>query len=51
MTIVNMKMAHAVRSLAEVALKRNANQTTCNIIYQPKVPSGLNRYKKESNDF
>ncbi len=31
--------------LAEKALKRNANSTTCGYFYQPKVPEALKRYK------
>lgn len=34
--------------VAEKALRRDANRTTCNHIYQPKAPSGLNRFKKDS---
>lgn len=34
--------------VAEKALCRDANRTTCSHIYQPKAPSGLNRFKKGS---
>ncbi len=33
---------------AEHALRRDANQTTCYAIYQPKPPVGLDRFKKET---
>lgn len=35
-----------VKSAAQKALVRDANRTTCHIIFQPKVPTGLNRFKK-----
>lgn len=31
---------------AEKALRRDANRTSCNLIYQPKIPNGLYRFKK-----
>lgn len=40
-------VAKIAKTVAEIALKRDANSTTCNAIYQPKVPAGLNRFKKE----
>ncbi len=40
-------IAQIARKVAENALKRDANQTTCNIVFQPKVPAGLNQFKKE----
>ena len=46
MTCGNQNLANMVKFIAEAALKRNANQTTCNIVYQPRVPEKLNRYKK-----
>lgn len=39
-------IAKLVKGMAENALKRDANQTTCAILYQPKVPAGLERFKK-----
>ena len=36
-----------VKTMAETSLKRDANQTTCSILFQPKVPDGLQRFKKE----
>ena len=40
-------LTNMVKFIAETALKRDANQTTCSIIFQPKVPNGLQRFKKE----
>lgn len=46
-----MKMHHILVSLAkkaaETALRRDANQTTCYAIYQPKIPVELSRFKKK----
>lgn len=39
-------VAKTVMKVARVALERNANQTTCNIIYQPKAPAKLAKFKK-----
>lgn len=38
-----VKMAKMV---AEKSLRRDANRTTCNFGYQPKVPDGMDRFKK-----
>lgn len=48
-TLNNRKvfLAKVAKSIAENALKRDANQTTCGIVYQPKAPAGLQRFKKE----
>ena len=47
-TMKNGKMmaARIAKSVAEKALKRDANQTTCTIFYQPKMPAGLKQFKK-----
>ena len=47
-TMKNGKMmaAKIAKSVAEKALKRDANQTTCTIFYQPKMPAGLKQFKK-----
>ena len=39
-------VAKLAMKIAQVAMVRNANQTTCNIIFQPKVPEGLANFKK-----
>lgn len=39
-------VAKLAKGIADNALKRNANQTSCAILYQPKAPAALNRYKK-----
>lgn len=38
--------AKIAKTVAEKALKRDANQTTCTIFYQPKMPAGLKQFKK-----
>lgn len=38
--------AKIAKNAAEKALRRDANQTTCVVLYQPKAPVGLNRFKK-----
>lgn len=38
--------AKIAKNAAEKALRRDANQTTCSIMFQPKAPAGLNRFKK-----
>lgn len=40
-------VAAVAKKAAEHALRRDANQTTCASIYQPKVPAELKYYKKE----
>lgn len=39
-------IAKIAKVAAEKALKADANQTTCIFFYQPKVPAGLNQFKK-----
>ncbi len=39
-------LTNMVKMIAEASLKRDANQTTCSIIFQPKAPAGLQRFKK-----
>lgn len=34
------------KRLAISSLKRDANSTTCTMIYQPKAPASLNKFKK-----
>ena len=38
--------AKIAKSVAEKALVRDANQTTCTIFFQPKMPAGLKQFKK-----
>lgn len=42
-------LAKTVKSVAEHALKRDANSTTCLAIYQPKVPTKLILFKEKKN--
>ena len=49
--VINLKetqkaVAKLAMKIAQAAMIRNANQTTCNIIFQPKVPEGLAKFKK-----
>lgn len=39
-----------VKMSAESALKRDANNTTCCAIYQPKAPATLKKFSKVEND-
>lgn len=39
-------LAKLAKGIAESALKRDANQTSCAILYQPKAPASLKRFKK-----
>lgn len=47
-TMTNGKIiaAKIAKSVAEKALVRDANQTTCTIFFQPKMPAGLKQFKK-----
>lgn len=38
--------AKIAKIAAEKALRRDANQTSCAVLYQPKAPAGLTRFKK-----
>ena len=40
-------VAALAKHAAEKALRRDANRTRWNLIYQPKIPNGLYRFKKE----
>ncbi len=40
-------VAALAKQAAEKALRRDANRTSCSLIYQPKIPNGLYRFKKE----
>ena len=35
-----------VKKTADASLRKDANTTTCSIIYQPKAPANLKKYKK-----
>lgn len=41
-------IAKMAKAIAEKALKRDANQTSCSIFYQPKAPNSLDRFKKNN---
>lgn len=47
MKSVKMFVAKVAKSAAESALKRDANNTTCAAIYQPKAPANLSRFKNQ----
>lgn len=40
--------AKIVKKVAEKALTRDANTTTCVGVYQPKVPAEIERFKKNA---
>lgn len=42
---VKKMAAKLAKATADKALRRDANSTTCSIIYQPKAPAALNRFK------
>lgn len=39
-------LASLVAKMAKDTLKAEANSTSCTIVYQPKAPKELNRFKK-----
>ncbi len=39
-------IANVAKKSAEVALKRDANVTTCGAVYQPKAPKSLKQFSK-----
>lgn len=39
-------VARLAKASAEKALRRDANRTTCTTFYQPKVPAGMDRFRK-----
>jgi cyclic lactone autoinducer peptide len=40
----------AMKKAVTVALKGNANSTTCGTIFQPKAPASLKKFNKINND-
>lgn len=44
----NMKkvLLNTSKNLAISSLKRDANTTTCTMVYQPKAPTGLKKFSK-----
>lgn len=47
--IISSIMRHTVKILDKV-LYSEANATSCMIAFQPKVPQGLDRYKKNDSN-
>ena len=39
-----------MKKVVNLALKGNANSTTCASIYQPKAPKELKQFSKSNND-
>ena len=39
-----------MKKAVTVALKGNANSTTCGTIFQPKAPASLKKFNKINND-
>lgn len=50
MKSVKEVVLQGVKSAATQMLKRDANQTTCGGIYQPKAPEALKKFSKVKND-
>lgn len=46
----NTKILTGVKKLADKALTRDADSTSCIWIYQPKAPEALKRFSKIEND-
>ena len=46
MNKIKKALLSASKSLATSSLKRNANTTTCTIVYQTKVPTDLKKFSK-----
>lgn len=46
MNNAKMLAASLAKAVAEKALRRDANQTTCSAIFQPKIPLKLSSFKK-----
>ena len=44
-------MAKVAKAIVLHTLKRDANCTTCLVVYQPKAPKGLTLLKKNKNVF
>ena len=43
---LNAKTANLVAKMATKTLKTEANTSSCALVYQPKAPKELNRFKK-----
>ena len=39
--------AEIAKSFAEKELRQNANMTSCVVLYQPKIPAELKKFKKD----
>lgn len=44
--MLSNKMKNGIKKVLSVALKSNANSSGCFVIYQPKAPKGLEKFKK-----
>lgn len=43
---VKKSVAMIAKYVAEKSLKKEANNTSCTIVYQPKAPLSLSKFKK-----
>lgn len=43
---LNELFSKIVKKTVSKSLEKDANSTTCGVIYQPKAPAKLNEYKK-----
>ncbi len=46
MQVKKLIYSYITKIVVESALQKNANQTTCGIVFQPKIPQELQRFKK-----
>ena len=46
----NNKKTSVMKKAVDLALKGNANSTTCVMVFQPKAPKELKKFNKINND-
>lgn len=46
----NKLFAKVIKATVEKSLTADANRTSCSIIYQPKAPAKLEKFKKSTNN-
>lgn len=47
---INEMFGKILKNAVTKSLEKNANSTTCGVIYQPKVPLDLKKFSKIKND-
>lgn len=48
---LNELFSKIVKKTVSKSLEKDANSTTCGVIYQPKAPAKLNEYKKINKEW